>query len=208
MDASSPDIDDLKDQLDAAERDAQALVAGLAEERGGWRAETGSWSVAECLDHLATANRVYLQAMKEPAIHAREQGKLRGGPVAPGFVGRWLARTMEPPVKAPFRMKAPRTIEPRAAPPLGDAFASFRTSQDEVREFVRAYANLDLAAVRFPNPFVRGMRFSLATGLHVIIAHERRHLWQAWRVRRAAEGAAAELSRGEDSKTKSERMRE
>ncbi len=187
MDASVSDIKDMEDQLDAAERDAQALVADLDEERGGWRVEAGSWSVAECLDHLATANRVYLQAMKEPAIRAREQGRFGRGPVAPGFVGRWFVRTMEPPVRAPFRMKAPRIIEPRAAPPLANAFASFRTSQDEVREFLRAYADLDLAAVRFPNTFVRGIRFSLATGLHVITAHERRHLWQAWRVRRAAE---------------------
>jgi hypothetical protein len=187
MDASAPDIKDLKDQLDAAERDARALVADLAEERGGWRAETGSWSVAECLDHLTSANRVYLHAMKEPAIRAREQGRFRRGPAAPGFLGRWFVRTMEPPVKAPFRMKAPRIIEPRVASSLANAFASFTTSQDEVREFLRAYADLDLAAVRFPNPFVRGIRFSLATGLHVITAHERRHLWQAWRVRRAAE---------------------
>ena len=199
MDVSALDITDLKDHLDAAERDAQALVAGLTEERGGWRAETGSWSVAECLDHLANANRVYLHAMKEPAIRAREQGRFRRGPAAPGFVGRWFVRMIEPPVKAPFRMKAPRSIEPRAASPLANAFDSFRTSQDEVREFLRAYADLDLAAVRFPNPFVRGIRFSLATGLHVIMAHERRHLRQAWRVRRAAEGAAAELSRVEDS---------
>ena len=41
--------------------------------------------------------------------------------------------------------------------------------------------------VRFVNPFVRGIRFSLATGLHVIAAHERRHLLQGWKVRRAAE---------------------
>ena len=189
MDASAPDIKDLEDQLDAAERDARALAAALAEERGGWHAETGSWSVAECLDHLASANRVYLQAMKEPAIRAREQGRFRRGPATPGFVGRWFVRTMEPPVKAPFRMKAPRTIEPRTAPPLANAFASFRTSQDEVRSFLRAYVDLDLAAIRFPNPFIRGIRFSPATGLHVITAHERRHLWQAWRVRRAAEGA-------------------
>jgi hypothetical protein len=39
--------------------------------------------------------------------------------------------------------------------------------------------------------FIRGIRFSLATGLHVIAAHERRHLWQAWRVREAAERAVA-----------------
>ena len=31
--------------------------------------------------------------------------------------------------------------------------------------------------------------FSLATGLHAIAAHDRRHLWQAWQVRRLAEVA-------------------
>jgi hypothetical protein len=44
--------------------------------------------------------------------------------------------------------------------------------------------------VVFPNPFIRGVRFSLATGLHVLEAHERRHLWQAWNVRRAMSSAA------------------
>jgi hypothetical protein len=191
MDISAPDIQDLKHQLDAAQRDAQALVADLAEQRGSWRADAGSWSVAECLDHLAAANRVYLRAMNEPAVRARSQGRLRRGPAAPGFVGHWFVRSLEPPVKAPFRMKAPRIIEPRAAPPLANAFASFSSSQEEVRAFLLEHADLDLAAIRFPNPFVRGIRFSLATGLHVITAHERRHLWQAWRVRRAAVRAAA-----------------
>ncbi len=37
------------------------------------------------------------------------------------------------------------------------------------------------------NQDARMLRFSLATGLHVLAAHERRHLWQAWRVRRAVE---------------------
>jgi hypothetical protein len=54
---------------------------------------------------------------------------------------------------------------------------------------------VDLAAVRFSNPFVRRYRFSLAQGLLVITAHERRHLWQAWRIRGAAERAVALLSR-------------
>jgi hypothetical protein len=187
----APEIKDLEDQLDAAERDARALVAGLDDEQGGWRAGAGSWSVAECLDHLATSNRVYLRAMRAPAIIARERGQQGRGPARPGLVGRWFVRVLEPPVSARFKMKAPRSINPRTAPALADAFASFRASQDEVRAFLSAYADVDLAGVRFPNPFIRGVRFSLATGLHVIAAHERRHLWQAWRVRRAAEHAAA-----------------
>ena len=181
------DIRNLEDQLDAAERDAQQLVAGLTEQQGAWRAEPGSWSVAECLDHLATANRVYLRAMNEPAVGARVKGRTRRGPVVPGIIGRWFVRWLEPPVNPRWKGRAPRTIRPRTAPALSDAFAAFAVSQSDVRAFLRAYADLDLAGMRFPNPFIPGVRFSVATGLHVITAHERRHLWQAWRVRRAAE---------------------
>ena len=192
MPSEPVDIRDLEDQLDAVERDAQALVQSLTEQQGAWRAEPGSWSVAECLDHLATANRVYLRAMTGPAVRAKARGWARRGPVVPGLVGRWFVRWLEPPVKPRLKSKAPRTIRPRTAPPLSDAFAAFTASQGDVRAFLRAYADLDLAGVRFPNPFVPGVRFSLATGLHVITSHERRHLWQAWRVRRAAEAASVD----------------
>jgi hypothetical protein len=179
----------LEDALDAAERDARALVEGLTEAAGAWRPEPGSWSVAECLDHLATANRVYLRAMEPPAAQALSTGRARRRPAHPGMIGRWFVHFLEPPVKR--KSKAPRTIRPRTAPPLDDAMKLFLSSQGEVRRFLRTYAGIDLAGVRFPNPFVRGVRFSLATGIHVIPAHERRHLWQAWRVRRAAERAAS-----------------
>jgi hypothetical protein len=182
-----PEISALQAALDAAEHDARTLVSGLTEQQGAWREEAGSWSVAECLDHLATANRVYLQAMQKPADRARRDGRRRRGAATPGVIGRWFVRMLEPPVKPRFKTKAPRLIQPRAAPLLADAFDRFLVSQNEVRSFLRAYGDLDLAGVRFPNPFVSGVRFSLATGLHVIPAHERRHLWQAWRVRRAAE---------------------
>jgi hypothetical protein len=98
---------------------------------------------------------------------------------------------LEPPVKARTKSKAPRTIRPRTSPALDDAVRAFLAAQDEVRTFLRTYAGIDLAGVRFPNPFIRGVRFSLATGLHVIAAHERRHLWQAWRVRQEAERSSA-----------------
>ena len=98
-------------------------------------------------------------------------------------------RQLEPPVATWFKMRAPRTIRPRPEPRLRDAFAAFTVEQREVLAFLREHAGLDLAGVRFPNPFIRGVRFSLATGLHVIAAHERRHLLQAWRVRGNAERA-------------------
>src|SRR5215467_14368587 len=182
-----PDIEALQNQYDAAEQDAQALVSGLDERLGTWRASEDSWSVAQCLDHLATGNRIYLSAMQEAAIRAREQGRWRRGPAMPGLIGRWFVNYMEPPVKAVFKTRAPRSIRPRNSPALRDAFEKFIESQHQLGIFLQRNADLDLARVRFVNPFIRGVRFSLATGLHVLPAHERRHLWQAWRVRKAAE---------------------
>jgi hypothetical protein len=80
-----------------------------------------------------------------------------------------------------------RKIKPDSSPLLAEAFDRFLRSQDEIRDYIRTNADLDLAAIRFPNPLVPGIRFSIATGLHVISAHERRHLRQAWGVRHGAE---------------------
>ncbi len=179
----------LDEALAANGQEAQTLVAGLTEAQGGWRPAPGSWSIAECLDHLATANRVYLDAMTPPAARALSEGRRRRRPALPGVIGRWFIGSLEPPAKPLYRRKAPRLIAPRNAPPLADAVAAFLASHDAARGFLRRYADIDLASVRFPNPFVRGVRFSLATGLHVIAAHERRHLWQAWRIRRGMEAA-------------------
>lgn len=185
-----PDIAALHGAFDAAEEDARALLNGLDETLGTWRPQPGSWSVAECLDHLASGNRVYLRAMAPPAQQAVAHGRRRRNPAVPGLIGRWFVGTFEPPVRPQFRLKAPRTIRPRPSPTLGDAARQFFQSQDELRAFLRQYADIDLAGVKFPNPFVRAFRFSLATGLHVLAAHERRHLWQAWRVREAATRAS------------------
>jgi hypothetical protein len=182
-----PDIQALEEQFDATERDARTLVSGLDERLGAWRAKENSWSVAECLDHLAVGNRVYLGAMEKSALWARGQERWRCGPAKPGLIGRWFISYLEPPVRALLKTKAPRSIRPRKAPALGDAFDQFIESHHALRLFLQRNADLDLAGTRFVNPFVHGVRFSLATGLHVIVAHERRHLWQAWRVRKSAE---------------------
>ncbi len=167
----------------ANERNARELVAGLTDAQGAWQPAPGSWSVAECLDHLAVSNRLYVAAMEPSAERARRDGRLRRRPALPGILGGWFAKSLEPP--ATRKMRAPRTIVPRPSPPLADAAAAFFASHVQVVEFLRRYPDIDLAGVRFPNPFIRGLRFSLATGVHVLAAHERRHLWQAWNVRNA-----------------------
>lgn len=188
--AFNRDASALDGQFEAIESDARAVVHGLSGEQGAWRASPESWSVAECLDHLATANRVYLAAMRPAAERALAAGRKRHGPALPGVIGNWFVSTLEPPAKTWLKSTAPRIIRPRPQPPLNDAAAAFFASHSDVGVFLNRFRDIDLSRTHFPNPFIQGLRFSLATGLNVIAAHERRHLWQAWNVRRAAPAAA------------------
>lgn len=180
-----PDLATLHDQLDAAERDARDLVSGLSEADGAWRPAAGAWSIAECLDHLATGNRVYLAPMQAAAESARREGNWRKAPATPGWAGWWFVRYLEPPPKWWTRLPAPKSIRPNVTR-LGEAFAGFLASQQALRGFLTAHADLDFTSTRFPNPFIR-IPFRLATGMHVLTAHERRHLLQARTVRLALE---------------------
>lgn len=179
------EIQSLLDQLDSATSDATALAAGLSEAEAGMRMSPASWSIAQCIDHLARTNNLYLEEMQKAAVKARERGRLRRRPARPGFFGRWFAGKIEPPIRPNFRIKAIAKLQPEADTRLDEAFTAFIASQQMVHRFIHNVADLELASIRYANPIVKGMNFSLASGLHIVLAHERRHLWQAWAVRNA-----------------------
>jgi hypothetical protein len=178
-----PDIQRVLDELVAAERDAGKLVAGLSEEQGTRKGTPDSWSVAECLGHLAVFNFMSLHAMRSAAERARSERRWRRRTASPGIVGKLLIDFLEPPVKR-AKLKTDHTVLPRQNT-LMDSFRALRESQDEVRDFLMTNRDLDLN-YRFSMPFVK-VQFSLVTGLLAIAAHERRHLWQGWRAREAQE---------------------
>lgn len=180
--ALPPDLADILLQLAAAESQAEALIRDLDDERINWRPSAGAWSIAECVDHLSAASRVYLATMREAAAVARRRGSRRRGPIAPGPPSRWFIRTLEPPPRQ--RLRAPAKIRPAPAARGREAVGGeFALQQAQVRELLNEVAELDLNRARFLNPFVPFIRFSLGTGFLVLAAHQRRHLWQAGRVR-------------------------
>ena len=190
MSEEPEDIKTLAGQLQAITEDARSLITNLGEPCGCWRGEPGTWSVSECLEHLAISNNAYLSPMNDAACRGRAQRKFRKGPATPGVLGSLFARSLEPPVRPLLKSKSPSRIRPTGTSTLNGAFTEFMASHSAAIRFLNENADLDLEGLLFPNPLVRGLRFSLASGLQILAAHERRHLWQAWDVRRSAESRA------------------
>lgn len=181
MTSLPPDLQQLWDAMDAADRAAEALSARLTDEEFFWQPDEGRrWSVALCLDHLAVANSTYGAAVREAVTSARARGLTRKSPARPGFFGRKFAQSLEPPVR--MRTRAPGKIQPKVARTRDEILHAYREAHDEVRRTIAEGASVDVNRATFQNPFIRIVRIRVSTAFHVIAAHDRRHLWQAEQV--------------------------
>jgi hypothetical protein len=176
------------DDLEGISATFAALLAPLSPSQFHWQAEPGrSWSVGQCVDHLARTNRLYLPALRAAADAGRSAGRTRRRALRPNLLGRWFIGIIEPPAR--LRVPVPRTemVPPSDGDPKA-IWEGFLRVQKEVAELVRATADLDVVSIRFRNPLARNLSmFNLGTGFQVIAAHERRHLAQARKVLAAAE---------------------
>lgn len=179
--ALHPELQALLTTIEAAEADARSLVSGLTDTQGHWQPGGGArWSVAQCLDHLATINTFYMDYFLPIAERAKAQG---GGPFAgvrPTWFGRRFVRILEPPVT--MKAKAPSNAQPQSQVPPATALQRYLTSHDAYRRLVEVANDVDVNTVVVPNPWIKTVRMRVATALLVVPAHDRRHLWQARQV--------------------------
>lgn len=175
----TPELGDLVRQLDAVKAGGQALCAGLTASQFNWRPGPGRWSIAECLVHLNVSTSCTLPAFDR----AIEQRRTAPGPFRYGWFARWMVRSMEPPVK--WRMKTFKIFEvpPGATHALAQVLPEFLAVRDGLADRVRRADGLDLKRIKVVSPANRFFRLPLGAYFAFVIAHERRHLWQARQVR-------------------------
>jgi hypothetical protein len=173
----TPDLGSVLDDLQKSDQEAQRIATALSDTQANWQPREASWSVAQCLDHLGRANKVYAQALHQAVRETRVAKKPQSGPIEPGWFGRYFIRSLEPPPKR--KLPAPKKIVPLSRISCHEALDEFLRSHEDVRAVIRDAAGLDLNRIRFHNPFIGVLRFTVGTGLLIITAHDRRHLWQA-----------------------------
>lgn len=176
------DLQSFRDQIDAADRAGAALAAGVTEEQLHWQPHEGrSWSIAQCLEHLALMNKHYAASVRTGLDDARRRNLRRSGPGRSTLFGRWFVRSMEPPVK--MKTKAPKVGRSPQNKARDEILQSYHESHDIIRQLIADAADVDLTRATFQNPFIRVVRMRLVTGFGVLTAHDRRHLWQAEQVK-------------------------
>ena len=169
-------------EFDAADQKAEQLLTGLSPDQLNWQPGPDAWSVGQCLEHLCLTNEVYL-----PAISTSLAGKTTSAAqeITPGWLSRWFINNYIEPSPRSKHARAPSKIVP-GAQVEPSVLGRFLRSNQAAREFVRHAADYDVNHIRFRNPFVPILRFTVGTGLEIVSRHEHRHLLQAERARRSS----------------------
>jgi hypothetical protein len=172
------DIQRILDDLERADSTATALIHGMSDEQFNWRPDGGTrWSIGQCLEHLAVTNELYGAAMRGTVERARQSGSSRRGELKPGFFGQKFVNSLEPPVKR--RGRAPSQVKPSSTLTRDEIVSRYHRAHEQLRQTAIDAAAIDANRATFANPFLKIVRVKVSTGLHVISAHDRRHLWQA-----------------------------
>jgi hypothetical protein len=180
----TPEIERLLYQAGVVKMDARGLTSTLTEEQFQWKPSPEFWSVGECFDHLNATNRLWLPLLEEAVERGRAKGLLGEGPFVYGWFSRWLLARTEPPPKSRFR--APSHLRPAGSRPAAEVMGEFVELHGRLESLLRAADGLDLARIRVASPGLRWLRHSLGISFWLLLAHDRRHIYQAREVCKTA----------------------
>jgi len=172
----------LASAFNANDESAKRLLAGLTEQQLNWQPAPTSWSIGQCLDHLCATTDAYI-----PKIRAALQNQ----PDSPvddihlGWFSSWFFRSFVEPSPNTKRAPAPAKIKPASTVGLS-VLDRFLSGNQSCRDLFLTARTKDVNRIRFWNPFIPGLRFTVGAGLEIIPAHQRRHLLQAERVHNSA----------------------
>ena len=165
-----------------ADHRATELMTGLNGPQLNWQPAAAAWSIGQCLEHLCIANDIYLPAISRALANHAPSAVAN---IEPGWFARWFIANYIEPAPKTKRVQAPKKIAPPAhvEPSVLDRFLR---SNQAARELVLHAGAYDVNRIRFRNPFIPIIYFTVGTGLEIVCAHQRRHLLQAEGVKRSA----------------------
>ena len=161
---------------------ARQTVAGLTDDQLNWKPAADSWSIAQCLEHLAVTSEKSDQYVIGAIARGREKQRPRAAiTYRPTALGGWLIRQLLP--ETTRKVRAPKAFKPTENSAIRDPLGRFLQQQEKFLGFVKDARGIDYNKTKLRSPVTPLMRYSLADAFVISVVHGWRHLAQARRVR-------------------------
>jgi hypothetical protein len=166
----------------AIEADLGRLTGALTEAQFHAPTRTGGWSVGYCIEHLVLAGHAFLPKWDLALQQARQRQGTGREMSRYAWWERKLLRYVENPCRLKHRTAAP--FVPCSRHSIEETVARFAAMHQELARRLACCRGVDVRHTKVQSPFASWTRYALGFSFDLALAHERRHLRQAWLVRR------------------------
>src|SRR5947207_9780731 len=159
-------------------RDAQATFGELDARQLNWRPGATQWSVAQCFQHLLTANTLILRAA-DTAFGKSRRSVWQRLPLLPALFGSLLIRSQAPNTRGKFT--APVRAQPTASEIPADIIQRFVDEHLQVVEWMQPLDAREASRTIMVCPFTKVGIYSDLDGLRLVVVYGRPHFYPARR---------------------------
>ena len=148
------------------------------------------WSMLDCIGHLTKIGEAYVDRIGRTLDKTADRGGhgIHGGhgpadEVRFSFIGRYMIRKMEPPPR--LKIKSPRAYVPQSIGSIEETSGYFIALQHEMLRLLDRMAAQRTPRTWMSSPIIPAIILPLPDWFGLVVAHARRHLWQAEQAKHA-----------------------
>ena len=171
---------DIRAGLEDVAQQAHGTFGNLEGRQLNWRPDATRWSIAQCFDHLLTADRLMVRAAQDALHQGQARTVWQHLPMWPRVLGRLLVRSQTP--GAARKFTASPLATPAASDIPSDVILQFIGERREVAASLQRLDERLADRTIMTSPFSAFITYSVLDGCRLMLAHDRRHFEQARRV--------------------------
>lgn len=158
------------------------LAAPLTAEQLNFKPNPKSWSIAEVMEHIITANATYFSGIAE--LISLNPSSKASGPYSHNLMARMMVYFLRP---DGMKLPAPPVFEPESSHLDQHIIQRLEQNFREIESFIEDAKEMDLVRLKMPSPALSLLYFNLGGVFDILVTHAERHYKQMKRVL-AAEG--------------------
>ncbi len=143
-----------------------------------WKPQADKWSVGQCIDHVMVTNLTYFPIIKQAANKTYQHTFWQKMPFLPSLMGSMLFKTLAP-AQAKNKVKTFQIFEPTSSQIAADILHQYQIHKKELYDLFEKTDGLAHEKIIISSPVNKYIIYSLKIAMDIIVAHEKRHFWQA-----------------------------
>ena len=150
----------------------------LSPEALNWKPQANKWSVGQCIDHVIVTNLTYFPIIEQTTNKTYRHTFWQKVPFIPTIMGNMLFKTIAP-THTTNKVKTFPIFEPTTSQIAADILHQFQIHQEKLSELFAQTNGLSYDKIIVSSPVNKYIIYSLEMAINIIVAHEKRHFWQA-----------------------------